>query len=184
MKIPHRGAGRARSRAGCRGLATAMKEKIAPRKRAGGEFLRGTSECAAEVIVWVSVSSRKPRTSAAEDSGDLWRGRSTKEQFLGDPFIGDAPVGLWETLENPQSVQPIGIDVGRTSGGGGISQPVCGSRIAVRWRRARNVWCQRPDGMRAQTVLGVFEQGATFRSQAGLGVQDPHPRRVAAPVAA
>jgi hypothetical protein len=33
------------------GWATVVKEKIAPRKRAGFEFPRGACECAAEVIV-------------------------------------------------------------------------------------------------------------------------------------
>jgi hypothetical protein len=77
MKVPHRGARRARSRAGSRGMTMAGKEKIAPRKRAGGKFPRRTGESAAEVIVRVEVLSRKTRTAVAQDSSDLWSGRST-----------------------------------------------------------------------------------------------------------
>jgi hypothetical protein len=102
MNAAHRGA-RAGSRARRMVLAIAVEEEVAPRKRAGCEFPRGTCECAAEVIVWVGVLSRKPRAAVAQDGCDLWSGCSTLQQFLGDPLIGDAPVGLWEAFENPQS---------------------------------------------------------------------------------
>src|SRR5271166_85541 len=126
MKVPHRGGWRARSRSGSRGV------KIAPGKRAGGEFPRRTGEGAAEVIVRVGVLSRKPRTAVAQDGSDLWSGRSTLEQLLGDPLIGDAPVGLGEAIQNPQAEQPTGIEVRRISGGCcGSSQPVRASGIGV-----------------------------------------------------
>src|SRR6266496_6196481 len=124
MNAPHRRGRGARSRAGCKGLAIVVEEEIAPRKRAGFKFPRGTCECAAEVIVWVGVLPRKPRTAAAQDGCDLWSGCATLEQFLGDPLIGDAPVGLGEAFENPQPVQPTGINVVRASSCGGTTQPI------------------------------------------------------------
>jgi hypothetical protein len=83
-----------------------VKKKIAPRIRTGGEFPRGSCQGAAEVIVRVELS-REPRTAAAQDGADSWSGRSAKEQFLSDPFIGDAPVGLGEAFENPQPVNQL-----------------------------------------------------------------------------
>ena len=102
MNVPHSGGHRARSQARCMGSAIAVAEEIAPRKRAGCEFPRGTYECAAEVIVWVGVLSGKPGTAVTQDGCDLRGGRATLEHILGDPFIGDAPVGLWEAFQNPQ----------------------------------------------------------------------------------
>jgi hypothetical protein len=181
MNVPHMGARGARSRV-CAPWATTVKEEIAPRKRAGCQFPCGTCESAAEVIVWVRVLSRKPRTPAAQDSDDLGIGRSTEEQFLSDPFIGDAPVGLWEAFENPQPVQPIGIDVGCTSDCGGSRQSVGASRT-VRGLRHRDVGHPRPVGVITQTMFGRFQQRGALGGRAGVGVQHLHPRRVAAPVA-
>ena len=160
-----------------------MKEEIAPRKRVGREFPRGTCECTAEVIIWVGVSSRKPRTAAAQNGGDMRNGRSTEEQFLGDPFIGDTPVGLWKALENAQSEQPTGVDVRRTSDCGGTGQPVGASRIAVRGCRQRIARHQRQTGATAPTVLGSLQQRGALGSQAGVSMQHLHPRRVTALVA-
>ena len=94
MNIPHRGAGAARSRAMRIRVTIAVEEEVAPRKRADWEFPHGTCQCAAEVIVWVGMLARKSRAAFAQDDCDLWWRHSTEEQFLGDPFIGDAPVGL------------------------------------------------------------------------------------------
>ena len=126
----------------------------------------------------MGVLSRKPRTAAAQDGDDLWSGSSAEEQFLGDPFIGDAPVGLWETFENPQSVQPTGIDVRRIGGNGarGTSQLVGPDASSEAGRETASA------PRTAQTVLGHFQQSGALRSQAGAGVQHLHPGSVAAPV--
>jgi len=155
----------------------AVKEKIAPRKKADFEFLRGACECAAEVIVRVGVLSRKSRTAAAQDDGDLWSRHPTKEQFLSDPFIGDAPIGLWKAFQNPQPVQPTGIDFGHGSGRRRARHvAVCG-----RWQR--QMWRLRKARWSAQDALGRFQKGGALGSQSGAGMQHLHPRRVAAPVA-
>ena len=154
-----------------------MREKIAPRKRTGGEFPRGTCEGTTQVIVGVGVLSREPRTAAAQDGYDLWSGYPAEEQFLGDPFIGDAPVGLGEAFHNPQSAQPTGIDFGGGNGGGSARGTGGGSR----WQS--QVWRLRQVRWTAHTVLGRFPQGGALGSQARVGVQDLHPRRVTAPVA-
>lgn len=175
MNAPHRGARRAPSRARCRGVAIAVKEEIAPRKRPGCEFPRGTCEGAVEVIVGVRVLSREAWTAAAQDGCNLWGGRAPQEQFFGDPFISDAPVGLGEAFQNPQSVQPTGIDLGGGNGGRSASRVVEGSRCQ------RPVWRLRQVPWAAQTVLGRFPQSGALGSQAGAGVQRLHPRRVTAP---
>lgn len=172
MKVPHRGADGARSRARCRAVALAVEEKIAPRKRDGCEFARGACECAAEVIIRAGVMSRKSRTAAAQNRCDLWRGRATLEQFLGDPLIGDAPVGLWEAFQDVQPVHPMGIDFGRGSARCG------GSRCR------RQVWKRRQARRAAQPMLGRFQQSRALGRQAGMGIQYLHPRSVAPPVAA
>ena len=133
MNVPHSGGHWARSQARCKGLASAVEEKITSRKRAGCEFPRGTCECAAEVIVWVGVLSGKPWTAVTQDGCDLWGGRATLEQFFGDPFISDAPVGLWEAFQNPQPLQPTGIDFRAISDCGraeptSLCQPHLGAR--------------------------------------------------------
>src|SRR5580704_10594814 len=94
MNAPHRGGKRMRSRARCMSLAGAVERASLPRKSEGLQLPRGTCECAAEVIVGIGVLTWKSRTAAAQDRGDPWRRRSPEEQFLGDPFISDAPVGL------------------------------------------------------------------------------------------
>lgn len=183
MSVPHRAAGAARSRARGMGGANVVEEKIAPRKRADSQFPRGTCECAAEVVLWMGVLSRKSRTAATQDGCDLWSGRITQEQFLGDPFIGDAPVGLGETLRNPEPVQPMFIDVRRAGDGCGMSQPVCAGRLAVRGRPPGTVRCPQQAGVTAQAVLGRFQQSCALGRQAGTSVQHSDPRRGAAPVA-
>ena len=65
MNAPHRRGRGARSRARCVGLAIVVEEEIAPRKRAGFKFPRGTCECAAEVIGGVGVLSRKSRSGTS-----------------------------------------------------------------------------------------------------------------------
>ncbi len=121
--------------------------------------------------------SRKPRTAAAQDGCDLWRWHSTKEQFLGDPLIGDAPVGLWEAFQNPQPVQPTDIDFGRGRGRRRSRRvDVCGRRQGQTWRLHQIRWA-------AQTVFGRLEQSGAPGSQSGVSVQHLHPRRVTAPVA-
>ena len=181
MSIPHRGGLGTRSRARCMSVTTVVEEKIAPWKRASFEFPRGTCECAAEVIVRVRVLSRKTRTAAAQDGCDLWSGRATEEQFLGDPLIGDAPVGLRKTFQNPQSVQPTGIDSGGGSGRRRDSR--VGVRVGVGGPCESQAWELRPVRWAVQIVPGRFQQSGGLRSQAAAGVEHLHPRRVTAPVA-
>src|SRR5450755_3634765 len=187
MSVPHRAGRAARLRAKGMGWASVVKEKIAPRKRAGSKFPCGTCEGAAEVVIWMGVLSWKSWTAAPQDGCDLWGGRITQEQFLGDPFIGDAPVGLGEALRNPEPVQPMFIDVRRAGDGcgmnHGMSQPVCAGRLAGRGRPPGTVRCPQRAGVTAQAVLGRFQQSCALGRQTGMGVQHPDPRRGAAPVA-
>jgi hypothetical protein len=183
MNVPHRGGSGARSQATCIGMTIAVEEKIAPRKRAGFEFPRGACEGAVEVIVWMGVLSRKPRTATAQDGCDLGSGRATLEQFFGDPLIGDAPVRLRKALENSQPAQPPVIDLRGIGNCDRASQSVYAGRIAVRGCRHRSGWLRRQAGVTGQKVLGCFQQSSASGSQAGAGVQHLHPRRVTSPVA-
>jgi len=51
-----------------------------------------------------------------QDGCDPCGGRAALEQFFGDPFVGDAPIGLWEALDNAQALQPTAVD--------GLPQPL------------------------------------------------------------
>jgi hypothetical protein len=174
MTVPHRGA-----RAG--GSLTLLPE-FAPRKRAGLDFVYGTCECTAEVVVRSRVAAWETRAAVAQDSSDLWRGRAPVQQLLSDPFIGDAPVRMWKAFENPQPMQPNAIDAGCTRGWFVASPPVCIDSIAGDVRR-NNARRQSQVGRAVHTAFGLFQQSRRLGRQAWVGVQDLHPRRITAPIA-
>ena len=177
MSLPHRGGRGARSRARCIGVVIAGEERIAPRKSEGLQLPRGSCEGAAEVILGMGMSARKSRTTAAQDGCDLWSGCATTKQFLGDPLIRDAPVGLRKMFQNPQPVQPTGIDVGRGR------RCCCASRVAMAGHRRRKTWGQRQVRVAGKTAFGRCEQRGASGCPAGVGVQHLHPRSVTTPVA-
>src|SRR5438309_690135 len=108
----HTGAGARRDQQSGGVMVTqAAQERIAPGKRDGGQLPRGARDRAAEVILRIGMPARKTRTSTVQDGGDTRGGGTAAEQFLGDPFVDDAPVRLWEALANVQPVQPTVVDV-------------------------------------------------------------------------
>src|SRR5258707_14348939 len=72
---------------------------------ASSDFLEGPRDRAAQVVLGIRVPSGKTRASFLQDGRDGGPGQALSQQFLGDPFVGDAPIGLWEPLRNPQLVQ-------------------------------------------------------------------------------
>jgi len=88
---------------------------VARGKRRALQFQCGSSEGAAEIIVGVAVAARKARTSEPENRFDLSCRRATPEQVLGDPLIGDTPVGWRETLRDSQA-QAVGGTLLRSLG--------------------------------------------------------------------
>ncbi len=174
MMVPHRGVRT--------GGSVILCSELAPRKRAGLKFVYGSRECAAEVVVRSGVAAWKPRAAIAQDVCYLWRGRASAQQLLSDPFIGDTPVWLWEAFENPQPVQPSAID----TGGLIVRRRGCIKRLGGRdrrdaaWNRCRAKVMSPEQGNRVRLVLCAA--GRRRRSQAGSGVQDFHPRRIAASI--
>ena len=104
MKIPHRDGRRERLQV--------SKQAIAPGKSSGFDLDHGAREGAAEIVLGVRVPSRKTGTARAQNGRDSGSGHSLPQQFLGDPFIGNAPIRLGEAFGNAQPAQPIGIDAG------------------------------------------------------------------------
>jgi len=156
-------------------------------KRRALQFHRGSSEGAAEIIVGVGVAARKARTSEPENRFHLSCRRATPEQVLGDPLIGDTPVGWRETLRDSQAEHPALIDLAGLSRcqRGGQSLPA--SRGAIRWLRGASGG-RNPDpvvgqAMLRQPALGGLKQRGAVGGQAKLGVQQFHPGSVAAGLA-
>ena len=65
---------------------------------------------AMQVIFGVSVATGKVRASLTEQRGDSNHRCTQSQQLFGNPFIGDTPIGLRESLWNVQPVQPGLID--------------------------------------------------------------------------
>jgi len=59
-----------------------------------------------QIIGGSRVAARKAGTSPAKQCFDSRSWSALPQQFLGDSLVGDAPVGLRESLWNPQPVQP------------------------------------------------------------------------------
>ena len=74
------------------------------------QFAECPCQGAMEVILRVSVATGKARASAPEQGSDISHRNTPLQQFFGNPLIGDAPIGLWESLWNVQPSQPGMID--------------------------------------------------------------------------
>ena len=124
-----------------------------PGKRRPFELGEGSGGGAAQVIAGVGMAAGKARAAQLEDSLHLGQRRSAAQQLLGDPLVGDTPIGLGISLWNPQPVQPSLID-----GCGGVGgERAIGRAEASRSRRAG-----------AQPVLGrIYQRSAVSPSQLG-----------------
>jgi hypothetical protein len=177
--IPHRAAACARSQRRRSRVAKPGAGRVARGKSGDGlEFPRGTLQSGAEVIVGVGVPAWKTGTAGAHNGGDLGSGGSLAEEFLSDKLIDDTPIGLWEACVNPQTAQPIGIDLGGSRGRGArIRNRASGDRGRKRERRSGLGWA-------TKRAFGRMEQSAACDCQAGTSVQYLDPGSLTAAVAA
>ena len=63
-------------------------------KTRAGQFLPGPRDGAAEVVQRICMTAGKARAAALHNGGHGGGRQALAQQFLGDPFVGDAPVGL------------------------------------------------------------------------------------------
>ena len=160
----------------CSGLATAGVWEGCWKRR-GLEFPAGACEGAAQVIVGEGVVARKARAAEPNNGVDLGQRRTTAQQLLGDPLVGDAPIGLGEALWNPQPVQPSLVDGGgHRRGEGWIRRAQGGSRAS----RPRGALGQRQEAV-LEPALGGLDQCGAMGGQARLSVEEFHPGSVAVP---
>jgi putative transposase len=76
----------------CGGKRSLRPQPWIPRGESSGlEFAHGPGQCAAEIILGMRVPARETRTARTQNGGSLWRGDSPAQQFLGNPFIRNAP---------------------------------------------------------------------------------------------
>src|SRR5215469_14475271 len=79
------------------------------RKSRAAQFSQRPRQCAAQIILGIGVAARKAWASFTEQGCDDRHGRASLQQLFGDPFVGNTPVGVWESLQNSQPVQPAPI---------------------------------------------------------------------------
>ena len=158
-----------------------LLSEYAPGKRTDLQFVDGSCQSAAEVIIGPGVAPWKSWTAVAQDGGDLTGRYAPPQQLFRDPFVGDAPVRLGEAFENPQTVQPLAVDAGRARNGLAISQAGIGGVVGC---NRRNPTCgQRQIRGAGPAVFGLFQQSGSLRGQAGMGVQHLDPGEIAAAIA-
>ena len=97
------------------GLGEPRRGVRARGKRGLLQFQGGSRKGAAEVVLGIGVAAREAGTSESEDGVNLGQRCAPRKQILGDPQIGDAPIGRGVTLRNAQPVHPTGVDAGGDS---------------------------------------------------------------------
>jgi hypothetical protein len=137
-------------------------------------------ECAAQVIFGIGVTARKAGASQSQHGLDLVGRDTAAQQPLGDPQIGDTPIGRRETLRNLQPAQPAGIDA--HCGGRGE-----GTGSGMGWRRRQT------DGERRrmdrpiswqEAMLRAVQQRGGVGGEVGLSQHEPDPGSETAGLAA
>lgn len=128
-------------------------------KRSSLKFGGSSSDGATQVIDGVGMAAWKQRTAELEDGADISQGCAAAQQFLGDPLVGDTPVGLREALRNAQAVQVSLVDA---DGGGG-------SERGLR-RRGRRV--EKGREAMGRWALGGFQQRAAAGCQTEVSVEE------------
>ena len=74
-----------------------LLSEYAPGKRTDLQFVDGSCQSAAEVIIGPGVAPWKSWTAVAQDGGDLTGRYAPPQQLFRDPFVGDAPVRLGDS---------------------------------------------------------------------------------------
>ena len=142
-------------------------------KRPAGQLAKSPCQRATQVILRVRVVTRKARAATPEQCLDGSDRCAPSKQLFGDPLIGNAPIGVRESLWNPQPLQPVLVDGGgRREGTGCGDHQFAGER---NWQRSA-----RGDGAGAALHLlfsGLYEQ-STMGGQTNLRMQESHPGSV------
>jgi len=163
MRVGHRAwvSGRVTHTGRAAGASSKARSGTARGKRQG--LACRSSECAAQVIFGIGVTTRKAGASESQYSADLVGRYAAAQQPLGDPQICNTPIGRGETLGNLQAVQAARIDA---NGGGG------GERGRNGRRRQRNRRASRREGTRRG-----LKQRDGMGGELRLSVQQFDPRR-------
>ena len=139
-------------------------------KRSAGQLAESSCERAPQVILRVSVATRKARAAATKQIRDGSYRCSLSQQLLSDPLVGDTPIGVRESLWNPQPLQPVLVDVGgRRERTGCWDHQLAGERT---WQRSGSG--EGVGDARHLSFSGLYEQSAIGR-QAHLCMQESHP---------
>ena len=140
------------------------------RKRTACQLTKSSCQRATQVILGVSVMTGKIRTAATKQICNGSHGCPSSQQLLGDPLVGNAPIGVRESLWNPQPLQPGLIDFGGRRKG-----TACGDHQLARARGGRRSIRGDGAGKVPYLSLGGLYQQSTFSRQANLCVQESHP---------
>ena len=139
----------------------------------GGKSGKGASQCAPEVVGGIAMTTGKSGTAQLQNHLNAGNGHAACQQGPCDPQIHDAPIRLWVALQNVPAPHPALINLSRLRGA-----LVCRTRWSVRRRDGR--CCRGCVCVRAGLGAGGLEESFGAPRQAGHGMQDFDPRRVAA----
>ncbi len=142
-------------------------------KSRAAQLAESAREGAPQIVCGSRMTPRKAGAPAAEQCLDERRRCALPQQFLGDPLVCNAPVGLRESLRNPQTVQPSLIDF---AGYGGM--PGRGHRVPGR-RSGEPSHGRHAGRGTGYLAAGCFDHLSPPAGQAQLGVQESHPGSVA-----
>ena len=137
-------------------------------KRSAGQLGESSCQRATQVILGVSVMTRKTRTAVTQQVRDSSYGCPSPQQLFGDPLVGNTPIRLGESLWNSQPLQPSLVDVGSLRGGTG-----CGPHWLAGERSGRR--CSRGGGAAPYLSLSSLYQRCAIGRQADLCVPESHP---------
>jgi len=137
-------------------------------KRSAGQLGESSCQRATQVILGISVMTRKTRTAVTKQVRDSSYGCPSPQQLFGDPLVGNTPIRLGESLWNSQPLQPSLVDVGSLRGGTG-----CGPHWLAGERSGRR--CSRGGGAAPYLSLSSLYQRCAIGRQADLCVPESHP---------
>lgn len=157
------------------------------RTRQESAILRGThrapwggksSACegSAQVVLGIAVTAGKMWAGQSDHHSDLGPSSALSKQLPHDPQIHDAPIGLRKALPNLPSLDAVAIDLS-SLGGGKPGRSGVGPKDIFRLVPADPIGGRFCGGWRLKRGL---DQSLGMWGQAGAGVQDSHPRSIAA----
>src|SRR5260370_3640894 len=142
-------------------------------KRPAGQLDQSPCKGATQVILWVSVmTTGKIRAAATKQICNGSHGCPSSQQLFGDPLVGDTPIGVRESLWNPQPLQPSLVDVRGLRGSTG-----CGDHHLPGETRQRSS-SRYGAGDAPYLALGGLYQQSTLGRQTNPRVQQSHPGSV------